>query len=81
MASDEAIKKQVEILEAAVAFERKAIDKAPKVPLVKYQPMSSGMAGRCNWCGRVSADLVLVDVFHGAARYKGKDCCGQRHDR
>lgn len=65
-------------LEAQVAAEAKQIEKAPKIPLAKLQPQSSGMAGRCHWCGRISSDLVLVEVIDGSERYKG-ECCGGRH--
>jgi hypothetical protein len=62
------------ILESQIANERSEIENAPKVPLRQYQP-TSGLAGRCHWCGRISSDLVLVE----GERYKGRDCCGGRH--
>lgn len=67
------------IQDQQIAEERKAIEEAPAVPLASLQPQSSGMAGRCYWCGRISSDLIYVDTVHAIDRYKGRECCGQRH--
>lgn len=66
-----------EELDKQIAAEAKEIQEAPKMPL--QQPRTTGMSGRCGWCGKFSDDLVLVEVFHGVERYKGTECCGGRH--
>lgn len=68
-----------EELEAQIEQEAKELESAPKVPVHRYQPMTTASAGRCHWCGRFTDDLVYVDTTHGIDRYKGVSCCGQRH--
>lgn len=60
-------------LQVQIALEKAEIDNAPRVSL-------GGNVGICNWCGRVSQNLVLVEVVNGIGRYKG-GCCngGNRH--
>lgn len=74
MASDE--------LEKQIERERKEIEDAPKIPVEQFRPKSSGMAGRCHFCGRMAKNLVPVhDILNGKIvneRYKG-ECCGGRH--
>lgn len=66
-------------LEARVAQEAKELESVPKIPVNRYQPHTTGSGGRCHWCGRMAQDLVYVDSLHGVDRYKGVECCGQRH--
>lgn len=72
MASDE--------LEKQIQRERKEIEEAPKVPLDTFRPKSSGMAGRCHFCGRMAKNLVpMHDTLPSGQiinqRYIG-ECCG-----
>jgi hypothetical protein len=62
-------------LDAQIKAEAAQIQNAPKIPVRQLQPQTTGLAGRCSWCGRFSTNLQLVDVFHGVERYKG-ECCG-----
>jgi hypothetical protein len=76
-------------LEAQITVEQKQILEAQQVPVSSMQPLNSGMAGRCHWCGRISNNLVPVYDYgpltpQGTApiineRYKGLECCGGRH--
>jgi hypothetical protein len=66
-------------LEAQITQEAKELESLPKIPVSRYQPMTTGSAGRCHWCGRPAKDLVYVDTMHDVARYKGVECCGQRN--
>ena len=59
-------------LDEQVKREAEEIANAPKVKL-------TGVQGRCHWCGRPSNSLVYIETVHGVDRYKGAECCGQRH--
>ncbi|HMF92633.1 MAG TPA: hypothetical protein VKL40_18460 [Candidatus Angelobacter sp.] len=75
-------------LEHEVERERKELEEAPKVAVTSFQPRPGhGESGRCGWCGQFTDDLVMAEPAvadpHGnvirPARYKGVQCCGQRH--
>lgn len=71
-------------LEQQIEQERLEIDAAPKVPIREFMPRDSGSAGRCGWCGQMSANLVGVHDYGANGkvineRYKGVECCGGRH--
>lgn len=65
--------------EKQIERERKEIEEAPKVSVDTLRPKSSGMAGRCHFCGRMAKNLTPVhDMLAGKIvneRYKG-ECCG-----
>ena len=59
-----------------IKLEQMELASATKVPIQQYQ---SGQAQRCGFCGRAANDLVYVETVNGVDRYKGVECCGQRH--
>jgi hypothetical protein len=62
-----------------IKIEQEELDSLPKIPLSELMPKSTGMHGRCSFCGRFRTDLEPFDVFHGVERSKG-GCCGGRSD-
>jgi hypothetical protein len=60
-------------IEDQIAREREELANVAKIPVAQLRP-KTGAHGRCGFCGRVSTNLVLVEVTHGVERYKG-DCC------
>jgi hypothetical protein len=59
-----------------IEAEKAELASLPKIPIAQYQ---SGQSQRCSFCGRASVDLVYVETINGMERFKGKDCCGERH--
>lgn len=64
-----------------IKLEQMELASAPKVPIEQYQ---SGQAQRCGFCGRAAKNLVPVHDLgpNGSIvneRYKGVECCGERH--
>jgi hypothetical protein len=61
-------------IESQIQKEAEEIANAPKIPVSQLQPHDMGNSGRCSFCGRISGNLVLVEVIHGQERYAG-ECC------